>query len=74
MDKTGVRDILISNEIVDKQKIKRLVNLRKSNGLKGIIYNYKNAKNISSASREKRIRVGILIDLNIDMYRFSPDK
>jgi len=34
MDKAGIRDILISNEIVDKQKIKMLINLRQSDGVK----------------------------------------
>jgi len=76
MAKTGIRDILILNETVGKQKIKRLVSLRKSNRGRGTNDNYENTKNISSVVRKKEVRAGILIELNIGMHRrsLSPDK
>ena len=44
MAKTGIRAILIQNEAMGKQKIKRLVNLRKSNRVMGTNDNYENKK------------------------------
>lgn len=69
MTRAGIRDIFISNEIVGVQKIKRLVNLRKSTNIKVAIDNYENAKNISNAAREKGVKLGVLIELNIGMNR-----
>lgn len=76
MAKAGIRDILIANEIVGVQKIKRLVNLRKNTDVKVAIDNYENAIDISRAASEKRVKIGILIELNIGMNRcgVSPGK
>lgn len=67
--KSGIKDILITNEIVGKQKIKRLVNLAAYTDVKVSIENEKNAKDISEAALEKGVVINYLIEVNIGMNR-----
>lgn len=69
MAEAGIKDILISNEIIDIQKIKRLVNLAKYARTKVCVDSSKNIEDISQAAKEKRVRVGILVEVNIGMDR-----
>jgi D-serine deaminase-like pyridoxal phosphate-dependent protein len=67
--KSGIRDILISNEIVGKQKIKRLINLAAYTDLIVCIDNYHNAEDISNYALEKGVVISYLVELNIGMNR-----
>lgn len=67
--KSGIGDILITNEIVGKQKIKRLVNLAAYTDLIASIENYHNAEDISNSALEKGVVVNYLVELNIGMNR-----
>ena len=71
--KSGIKDILITNEIVGKQKLKRLVNLAAYTDLKVSIDNYHNAEEISNYALEKGVVVNYLVELNIGMNRCGVD-
>jgi len=65
MAQSGISDILIANEIVGKQKTKRLANLAKYCDLKVAIDNFDNAKDISSAASAAGSQVGLVVDVNL---------
>jgi D-serine deaminase-like pyridoxal phosphate-dependent protein len=67
--KSGIKDILITNEIVGKQKIRRLVNLAAYIDLKVSIENDKNAEEISNAALAKGVVINYLVEVNIGMNR-----
>lgn len=69
MVESGIQDILISNEIVELQKIERLVNLAKHTKIKVCVDNNKNIKDISKAAQQKGVHVGILVEVDIGMQR-----
>jgi D-serine deaminase-like pyridoxal phosphate-dependent protein len=71
--KSGIKDILVTNEIVGEQKIRRLVNLAAYTDLKVSIENFKNAQDISKYALEKGLVVNCLIELNIGMNRCGVD-
>ena len=71
--KSGIRDILITNEIVGDQKIRRLVNLAAYTDLKVSIENFRNAEDISRYALEKGVVVNYLVELNIGMNRCGVD-
>lgn len=66
---SGIKDMLITNEIVGSQKIKRLVNLAAYTDVKVSIENEQNAKEISEAAIKKGVVVNCLIEVNIGMNR-----
>jgi len=61
----GIRDILISTEIVTPLKISRLVNLAKHADLKVVVDDLDNVRNLSEASESKGVVLDVLIDINI---------
>ncbi len=67
--KSGVQDLLITNEIIGTLKIKRLVNLAAYSDVKVSIDNEKNAKDISEAALEKGVVLNCLVEVNIGMNR-----
>jgi len=67
--KSGIKDILITNEIIGSQKIKRLVNLAAYTDVKVAVDDENNAERISEAALEKGVIVNTLIELNIGMNR-----
>ncbi len=69
MVEAGVKDILITNEIVGIQKVKRLVNLAKHTRIKVCVDDSRNITDISEAAQRKEVKVGILIEVNIGMNR-----
>lgn len=69
MADVGIKDILISNEIVEPQKIKRLVNLSKHTDLKVAVDNSRNILNFASAAKDKGVTLGVLVEVNIGMNR-----
>lgn len=67
--KSGLKDILITNQIAGRQKIKRMVNLARYTDLKIAIDNLDNAREISEAALVKGIRVSYLVEIDIGMNR-----
>ncbi|MBW8003639.1 MAG: DSD1 family PLP-dependent enzyme [Planctomycetes bacterium] len=69
MAKAGLDDILITNEVVGDQKIRRLVNLAKTTDVKTVVDNKENVISISAAAQERGVEVGILVEVNTGMNR-----
>lgn len=67
--KSGIENILITNEIIGSQKIKRIVNLASYADIIVVVDNIDNANQLSEASLEKGIVVNILIEINIGMNK-----
>ncbi len=66
---SGIKKILISNEIVGETKIQRLVNLSRYGDLIVCIDNYENAKNISDAATRIGIKINVLVEVNVGLNR-----
>jgi D-serine deaminase-like pyridoxal phosphate-dependent protein len=65
----GIDDILITNQIVGSNKIKRLVNLSKKTNVKVLVDNVSNIEAISEAAIREDIKVGVLVEVNIGQNR-----
>ena len=69
MAAAGIRDILISNQIVGEQKILRLVNLLRH---ADVIVSVDNAENIAAldvAAQAKGVRLRVVVEVNIGINR-----
>ena len=66
---SGIRDVLIANQIVGKQKIARLVNLAKHSDIMVAVDNKENVQAISEAATTKGVAIRILVEVNIGMDR-----
>ncbi|MCL4561967.1 MAG: DSD1 family PLP-dependent enzyme [Chloroflexi bacterium] len=69
MAKGGIRDILVANQVVGSLKIARLVNLRRHADVMVAIDDFQNAKEISHAAEFLGVKIRVLIELDIGMYR-----
>lgn len=69
MAQSGIRSILIANQIVGKSKIQRLINLLDYGDIIICIDNYDNAKRISEAAGTSNKKVNILVEINVGLYR-----
>ena len=65
----GIRDVLIANQIVGRQKIARLVNLAKHSDIIVAVDNAENITAISDAASAKGVVIRILVEVNIGMNR-----
>lgn len=65
----GIRDVLIANQIVGKQKIARLINLAKHSDIMVAVDNAHNVQAISEAASAKDVTIRILVEVNIGMDR-----
>ena len=65
----GIRDVLIANQILGRQKIARLVNLAKQSEIMVAVDNAQNVTDISEAAAAKGVTVRILIEVNTGMNR-----
>lgn len=65
----GIRDVLIANQILGRQKITRLVNLAKQSEIMVAVDNAQNVTDISAAAAAKGVTVRILIEVNTGMNR-----
>jgi D-serine deaminase-like pyridoxal phosphate-dependent protein len=61
---SGIKDILIANQIANVNKIKRFVNLARRNNVIVAIDDLNNAKQISSAASSKGIKADVLIEVS----------
>lgn len=66
---SGIRDVLIANQIVSEQKIARLVNLAKHSDIMVAVDNKENVHAISEAAATKGVTIRILVEVNIGMDR-----
>lgn len=66
---SGIRDVLIANQILGRQKIARLVNLAKQSEIMVAVDNAQNVTDISAAAAAKGVTVRILIEVNTGMNR-----
>ena len=65
----GIDNILIANQIVEKNKIGRLISLAKKAYITILIDNLDNAKQISYEAEKKNIILDVLIEVNIGVDR-----
>jgi D-serine deaminase-like pyridoxal phosphate-dependent protein len=66
---SGLRNILIANEIVGEKKIRRLVNLSGYGNLIVCVDHFENARDISAAAGRMARKVNILVDVNVGLNR-----
>jgi D-serine deaminase-like pyridoxal phosphate-dependent protein len=69
MTNHGVRDILITSEVVDPEKIQRLVRLARSHDVKVVVDNLKVAKATSEAARRQGVRQGVIVEIDVRRKR-----
>jgi len=69
MAENGVNDILITSQVVDKEKIERLVGLTRHSDVKVVIDNLKVAEATSEAARRHGVKQGILVEVDIGINR-----
>ncbi len=65
----GFNDILISNEVVNLDQIKRLIDLNKWNKVRVCVDSEKNVKDLSEIAHKANLKLDVLIDLNVGMGR-----
>jgi D-serine deaminase-like pyridoxal phosphate-dependent protein len=69
MAKAGVQTILIANQIVGPEKIRRLVNLRKRTDILVCIDSIENAEALNRAAEMEKLALRVLIEVNLGMNR-----
>ena len=65
----GIRDVLVANQIIGRQKIARLVNLAKQSEIMVAVDNAQNVTDISDAAAAKGVTIRILVEVNTGMNR-----
>lgn len=65
----GIRDILIANQIVGRDKATRLVNLQPHGDVMVAIDSRENAREISELAAAKGVTVRVLVELNVGLNR-----
>lgn len=61
---SGIKDILIANEVIGRPKIERLLNLTKQTHMMVAVDNPLNVKELSDAATKKKVPLDVLIDLD----------
>jgi D-serine deaminase-like pyridoxal phosphate-dependent protein len=69
MAASGIRDILIANQVVGEKKIRRLVELAAQCDIKVAVDDLNNAQDISRMASERGAQVGVLVEVNIGHNR-----
>jgi D-serine deaminase-like pyridoxal phosphate-dependent protein len=70
----GIRDILITTEVVGRRKIGRLVGLaRASPEVKVVVDNAENVADLASAAAAEKVRLAVLVDVNVGQNRTGVD-
>ena len=65
----GIRDILISNQVVEKSKILELVNLLHLAHVMVCVDRLDNAEDLSAAALNAGVRLGVLIEVDVGIHR-----
>jgi len=66
---SGIRDVLIANEIVPIPKIARLVNLARHSDMMVAVDDPNNVDKLSEAAQNKKVNLRILVEVDIGMKR-----
>ena len=67
MAKSGVKSILVANQIVETNKIKRLIEISKKIEVIMIIDDFNNADQISKIAENEKQKIDVLIDINLNI-------
>lgn len=67
--KSGIRDILIANQIVGKPKMARLVDVARQCNLHVAVDSEVNVRELSAAATSAGVTIGVLIEVDIGMHR-----
>ena len=65
----GIRDILIANQVVGREKVTRLVNLQPHADVMVAVDSQENAREISDLAVAKGVKVRVLVELNVGLNR-----
>jgi len=65
----GIKEILIPNQIVTKNKIKRLVEVNKKSKVMVAVENQENVSELSEAFAQNSMKLGVIIEVNVGMDR-----
>lgn len=65
----GIRDVLISNQVVGKAKIERLVNLVRHGDITVAVDDPINVEELSEAALRKGVKLNVLVEVNVGMNR-----
>lgn len=66
---SGIKDILIANQIITSKKIQRLVNLAKYADIMVTVDSKENIENIDNLAKKNGVNVRILIEVDVGMHR-----
>jgi D-serine deaminase-like pyridoxal phosphate-dependent protein len=66
---SGIKDILIANEIVGERKIQGLANLSRYGNLIVCVDHFENARDISEAAGSIGMKVNVLVEVNVGLNR-----
>jgi D-serine deaminase-like pyridoxal phosphate-dependent protein len=69
MAQAGIRDILIANQVVDHEKITRLVHLAANSEVMVALETLENARDLAQAARVAGTRLRVLIEVEVGMGR-----
>jgi D-serine deaminase-like pyridoxal phosphate-dependent protein len=62
---SGIGDILIANQIVGQDKLKRLASLAKHSSIRVLVDDVTNAQELSKFASEAGSKIGVLVELNL---------
>ena len=65
----GINDILIANQVVDRDKIARLCALARQGDMKVCVDNPRNLRDLSEVAEEHGVTIGVLVEVNTSMGR-----
>ena len=65
----GIKDILITNQIVDPAKIERMMNLRRYSDIKVIVDNPTNIRCLSEIALRKGTKLGVFVEVDVGGHR-----
>ncbi|MHB1652587.1 MAG: DSD1 family PLP-dependent enzyme [Desulfitobacteriaceae bacterium] len=69
MASAGLDHILIANEVIGEDKIRRVINLARQVDLIVAIDNRENSAVLSRAAEAKRVKLGVVVDIDVGMGR-----
>lgn len=69
MAQAGIRDILIANQVVGRQKVTRLANLARQAEIIVAVDCEKNVLELNAAAVEKRVPLRVIVEVNVGMDR-----
>lgn len=69
MAASGIRDVLVANQVVGPEKVARLVNLRRHADVMVAVDSLENAEPIGAAARDHGAQIRVLIEVDTGMHR-----